>query len=152
MYKFTDTIEQFTQEDLPAEAVNFDGKWIEEEIPGYRTLAVSGRELLESEVQEVQIGELDGAKYQSDRYLPRTITVTYLLCAKTNTAFREAFNKLNAVLHKGKCKVVFNDERDKYFMGVKASIEDVPSGRNNVTGKYEIYCTDPFKYAVDKGF
>ena len=51
MYKFTDTIEQFTQEDLPAEAVNFDGKWIEEEIPGYRTLAVSGRELLESEVQ-----------------------------------------------------------------------------------------------------
>ena len=150
MYKFTDTIEQFTQEDLPAEAVNFDGKWIEEEIPGYRTLAVSGRELLESEVQEVQIGELDGAKYQSDRYLPRTITVKYLLCAKTNTAFREAFNKLNAVLHKGKCKVVFNDERDKYFMGVKASIEDVPSGRNNVTGKYEIYCTDPFKYAVDK--
>ena len=150
MYKFTDTIEQFTQEGLPAEAVNFDGKWIEEEIPGYRTLAVSGRELLESEVQEVQIGELDGAKYQSDRYLPRTITVKYLLCAKTNTAFREAFNKLNAVLHKGKCKVVFNDERDKYFMGVKASIEDVPSGRNNVTGKYEIYCTDPFKYAVDK--
>ncbi|MFR8874996.1 MAG: hypothetical protein ACLVHV_17065 [Oscillospiraceae bacterium] len=46
MYTFTDTIEQPRGAERPAEALSIDGVWLEDVVPGYRTLYVSGRELL----------------------------------------------------------------------------------------------------------
>ena len=47
MYEFVDTDEMYTKTILPAEAMSYNGVFIENEIPGYRTLYVSGRELME---------------------------------------------------------------------------------------------------------
>ena len=55
MYEFVDTDEMYTKTILPAEAMSYNGVFIENEIPGYRTLYVSGRELMESEVQDETI-------------------------------------------------------------------------------------------------
>ncbi|MBU3876481.1 phage tail family protein [Faecalicatena sp. AGMB00832] len=154
MYSFVDTIEYGRGKgSLPAEAVSINDKYIENEIEGYRTLHVVGRELLESEITDRQIGNVDGTQFQSKRNTPRVITVTYSLAAKTPEEFRDKFNKLNLILDQEQSKIVFYDEPDKYFIGTKSSVEEVPAGLLNVVGSFEIYCADPYKHsAVEKTF
>ncbi|MCH1970822.1 phage tail family protein [Muricomes sp. OA1] len=109
---------------------------------------VTGRELLESEIKEQQIGYTDGTEYKGKRNVSRVITVTYRLMANTPEAFRERFNALNLVLNQEQMKFVFNDEPDKYFVGTKSTIDEVPGGRLNVISSFDIYCADPYKYSV----
>lgn len=149
MYDFIDTTE--SQRDgraLPSEALCFNGKYLEDEIPGYRTLYVTGREVLEAEITDTEIGIADGSRYQRKRYPPRTIIVGYQLVAESNTAFRKAYNKLNALLDVEQAQMIFADEPDKYFVGTKQGTGEVPHGRNAVTSELEFYCPDPFKYSV----
>lgn len=149
MYKFRDTVDNSrTGVTLPAEAMSYDGVFLENEIQGYRTLYISGRELLECEVQNETVNLIDGANYLGKRYPSRTLTVTYQLIAKNDYAFREAYNKLNLLLSGEQVKVIFNDEPDKYFIGTKVGNTDPTPGRNSVTGAIEIYCSDPFKYST----
>ena len=148
MYKFVDTTESQSGSNLPSEALEFNGKYIEEMIPGYRTLHVSGREMIGNELTDMEVGITDGSRYQYRRYLPRTITVTYQLMAETNEKFRAAFNKLNEILSAEEARLIFRDEPDKYFNGTRADAGDVPTGTNNVIGEFDIYCADPFKYST----
>lgn len=150
MYNFIDVTESRSSSQLPSEALCINGTYIEHEIEGYQTLYVSGREILENEIEELQIGKSDGSRYQGKRYTGRTIVVGYLLHAKTNNAFRKAFNKLNRILDVAEAKLVFNDEPDKYFIGTKQGGGSVPPGVNRVTGEIEFYCADPFKYSVEE--
>ena len=46
MYSFVDTTDFQVGRDVPSEALMINGILIEDEIPEYRTLHVSGRELL----------------------------------------------------------------------------------------------------------
>lgn len=147
MYEFVDTDEMQTKKTLPAEAMSYNGVFIENEIPGYRTLYVSGRELMESEIQDETINLIDGSNYLGKRYLSRTITVTYQLIAGDARAFREAYNKMNKLLKDEQVKVIFNDEPDKYFIGTKVGNTDPAPGNNSIIGTIEIYCSDPFKYS-----
>lgn len=149
MYNFVDTVEHSSSAGtLPAEAVSVNGKYIENVIQGYRTMYVTGRELLESEIKEQQIGYTDGTEYKGKRNVSRVITVTYRLMANTPEAFRQRFNALNLVLNQEQMKFVFNDEPDKYFIGTKSTIDEVPGGRLNVISSFDIYCADPYKYSV----
>ena len=149
MYKFVDTIKAQSEKMLPSEALQVNGMWLEEVVPEYRTLTVAGRELLSAEVEDTDIGGENGTYYLKKRYPPRTITVTYQLAADSNVEFRQAFNKLNSLLNVEQARLIFNDEPDKYFIGTKASASDIPPGKNKVTGEFEFYCTDPFKYSMD---
>lgn len=149
MYEFVDTIERPLDNNLlPAEAVKFNGVWLDQEVAGFRTLHVRGRELMECEIADEQMGSLNGTQYQYKRYPARTITVTYQLMAKTDAAFREAYNKLNLLLAAEQAELLFNDETDKYFIATKASNSEVSPGTNCVTGEIYFYCTDPLKYSV----
>lgn len=150
LYNFVDTIDTKPQAgvDLPAEAMCYDGVFIENEIKGYRTLSVSGRELLGSEVLETEVDGMDGTIYNSKRLKPRTITVKYLLQADSNYDYRQAYNKLNSLLNKEQVQIIFNDELDKYFIGTKLSNTEVDAGSNCVIGEIEIYCSDPRKYST----
>lgn len=50
-YKFIDIYDSQDEIALPSEAMNFNGKFLENEILGYRTLYVSGRESLAPELE-----------------------------------------------------------------------------------------------------
>lgn len=148
MYKFVDTTERQEEQILPSEALNFNGVYFENVIPGYRTLYVSGRELIESEITDLDTDTMNGSRYRRRRYKPRTITVGYQLIAKSNEAFRKAYNKLNSLLDAEEAKLIFLDEPDKYYVGTKVDAGDVPAGRNAITAELTFYCSDPFKYSV----
>ena len=148
MYNFTDTIAPAGGLPLPAEAMNINGVYIENEIPGYRTLQVEGRELLDSEISDMQIGNSNGTRYRSKRDPSRAITVTYGLQSKTPVEFREKFNKLNQILNQEEAELIFLDEPTKYFTGTKSTVDSVPSGKLNVVSQFTLYCADPYKYTI----
>ena len=61
-YSFIDTTElQNIEQLLPEEALQFNGVWLDQAIPGFRTLTVAGRESVESEIKTNSIDAQDGA-------------------------------------------------------------------------------------------
>lgn len=149
MYSFVDTNSGSAGgNNLPAEAMKYNGVYLENEIPGYKTLYVYGRELMENDIQDEEITGIDGSIYYGKTYPPRTITVGYQLIAEDNAAFRQAFNKMNKILSAEQVQIIFNDEQDKYFVGTKRGAETPDPGSNSIISEFEIYCPDPRKYAT----
>lgn len=148
MYNFIDVNKVSEGVALPSEALKINGEYIENQISGYRTLTVSGREALSPEVDTFETGVRDGSTLNYKRYPERIITVKYQLLAKNNAAFREAYNKLASMLNVENAELIFNDEPDKFFIGTPSAIREVDPGSNSVVGEFELLCTDPFKYSV----
>lgn len=148
MYNFIDVNEVSDGVVLPSEALMINGEYIENQIAGYRTLTVQGREALSPEIEGYTTGVRDGSRIKSKRFPERIITVTYQLIAESNEAFREAYNKLAAILNVKDAELIFNDEQDKFFVGTPCVIDTVKPGTNSVVGNFEILCADPFKYSV----
>lgn len=150
MYDFIDVGETAENNFLPSEALRINGEYIENLIPGYRTLNVSGREALSPEIETYETGIRDGSKLKSRRYPARTITVKYQLIAESNEAFRAAYNKLGGLLDVQNAELVFNDEQDKFFIGTPSGLGEIEPGSNAVVGEIAFQCNDPFKYSVDE--
>lgn len=148
MYKFIDVTELPEGALLPSEALKINGEYIENLIPGYRTLAVEGREALSREIEAFEVGIRDGSEMKGARYPARTIRVTYQLLCASNEDFRAAYNKLGGILSVKNAELIFEDEPDKFFIGTPSLIGEVTPGRNSVVGEFEIICLDPFKYSV----
>lgn len=148
MYNFIDVNEASESVVLPSEALKINGEFIENQIRGYRTLHVSGREALSPDVVTFSTGSRDGSVIKNKRFPERIITVKYQLFAETNEDFREAYNKLGSILNVEDAELIFNDEQDKFFIGTPCVIGSVNPGSNSVIGEFEILCADPFKYSV----
>lgn len=150
MYNFVDTIESPGAIPLPAEAMSYGGVYIENEIEGYRTLYVEGREKITAEIDATETQTRHGASFKNMRYESRTLIVGFQLICKTAAEMMNAYNKLLHILSKKQTQIIFNDEQDKYYTGTKTKITNTPPGRLAVTGEIEIYCADPFKYSVQE--
>ena len=148
MYEFIDINEQQTTTPLPAEAVNINGRYLEDIIDGYRTLYTKGRESLEVELDTYSTGSADGEKIKSHRYPSRALTVGFQLLSSTPEEFRDRFNQLNNILSVEEADFIFNDETDKFFTGTPIMDASVEAGQMNVTGEWQIYCAYPFKRSV----
>lgn len=148
MYNFIDVTGTSGGVMLPSEALKINGEYIENQVKGYRTLHVSGREALSAELDTFSTGVRDGVTPKSKRFPERIIIVAYQIKADTNEDFRNAYNKLAAILNVENAELIFNDEPDKFFIGTPSAIGDVEPGMNAVVGEFEILCADPFKYSV----
>lgn len=150
MYDFRETT-PFTGSDdnqRPAEAMLIDGQYIEDLIPGYSTLQVSGRELLSQSIEKQTIGKSDGEFIQYVRNPSREIVVGYRLAAADNLSFRQAFYKLNSILHGDSHLVSFNDDPSKYWIATFSDIDDVPKGRNTITSSFTLFVPDGIAHSV----
>ena len=149
MYEFIDTTEQSTVQSLPTEAVSIDGLYIEEAIPGYRTLYTKGRESLSKEITSYSVGSAHGERVRSTRYEARVLTIGFQIIAEDAAAFRAKFNALNNILSSEDSDFIFADEPDKFFSGIPVFEETVDEGTNAVTGEWKIFCSYPFKRTID---
>ena len=150
MYDFRETT-PFTGSDdnqRPAEAMLIDGQYIEDLIPGYSTLQVSGRELLSQSIEKQTIGKSDGEFIQYARNPSREIVVGYRLSAADNLSFRQAFYKLNDILHGDTHQVSFNDDLSVYWNAVLTDVDDVPKGRNAITSSFTLFVPDGIAHSV----
>lgn len=130
----------------PSEAMNFNGKYFENEIPGYRTLQVTGRELVGNTLSTLKVGNQDGKRLQMLSRPSREITVKYQLDAESNDAFRQAFYKLNMLLAGRDGKFFFHDDTTKYYVGTLEDVDDADGGSNSIVSTFTILCNDPYAY------
>lgn len=148
MYNFKDTTDHTTTTVLPSEAVSINGVYLENEIDGYRTLYVKGREVLSPEIEYGEVGVRDGSYMKSKRFPARVLTIGYQIIADTTAEFNTAFQKLNDLLNVEDAQIIFADETDKYLTGTPNGFEEIPAGQLSVKSEFEIVCADPFKYSV----
>lgn len=147
LYNFIDVNEQQTKASLPSEAMNFNGFFLEDLVPGYRTLSVVGRELAPTEIQSYQLGIRDGMRHVYARIPERELTVKFKVEANSNETFRDSFNRLNVALFTEKdVQIWFNDEPEMLWSGSKSDIDAVPEGLNRVVGTFTILLNNPYKY------
>lgn len=150
LYSFTDTVQVPGDAPLPSEALCYDGVWLDEDIPLFRTLYVSGRESFSADISETPLESLDGSVFLRRRLLPRTITVGYQITAPTAEAYMQAYNRLCRRMSGVQVQAIFADEPDKYFVGTCRSAGTPEPGRLSVKAEMEIYCADPCKYALEE--
>ena len=147
MYEFID-VNQQAVDSLPAEALKVNGAYLEDQVPGYKTLYVSGREILAPELKTSETDYRHGAIYQGRRYPAREIVVGYQLVSASNADYRQAFNKINGLLSVEDAQLIFADEPDKYFTGMLSGADAPDPGSNSIIGEMTITCVDPFKRTV----
>lgn len=149
MYKFHDTTDMTRPPDvLPSEALCLNGQFIEKMVPGYRTLYTTGREGNSREVSASESSGRDGARFRSVRREPREIRVGFQMDSRTARAAVDMFNALKKLVKDEECRMVFNDEPDKYFTGTLTDVEVNDPGELHVTGELVFYCSDPYKRAI----
>lgn len=137
--------------DLPIEAVSINGQFIEDLISGYKTVITKGREALELTLDTYNTNTADGEKIRGSRYPARTITVDFALTGTSLPDLRSKLTRLNEILSRREpVNIVFNDEDGYYFNGIPVMKGDANDYKNSMTGKYEIYCADPFKYSAEQ--
>lgn len=151
MSEFIDINESQGQDPLPTVAMNFDGRFIENEIDGYRTLTVSGREVMNYDISTVGDSTSRDGTLLAGKSLPaREITVQYELKANSAQEFQEKFRRLMSVLYSDDdIEIYFNDDIDIVYYGQITAMNEVPNNNNSVISTFVIYCQDPYKYSKD---
>lgn len=148
MYEYRDSSrqEERTTNNLPSVAMNYDGKYLEDEVIGYRTLNVTGREMigLELESSSTQVGSII-----TNQTLPaRTIEIQFRLEADSNNELQERFKHLMKLLYrKEDVELSFLDDELVNYYGRYSNFGGIPADTNRITSTFEIYCQDPVKYS-----
>lgn len=128
-------------------AMEYDNYFLENEIKGYRTLSVKGREMINVEIEKEKPSGRNGAYILGQTLPAREITVNYFLEAESNEEFRHYYSLLMRKLLKTEdVGIRFADESDTYYYGRYSSSEDVPDNKNWAVSSFTIYCQDPYKY------
>ncbi|WP_333603533.1 distal tail protein Dit [Lactobacillus acetotolerans] len=152
MYNFRDLnyVDSPEEDDLPSESIVFNGINIDKTIPEFRTLQVTGRELMGQTLDTLKVGQQDGERIQGHSIPPREIVVKYEVNAPTPQRFREIYYQLNSILAGVNNKIYFADDPEKYFIGTfeDASVPD--GGRLSVVSDFTILCNDPHAYSANE--
>ncbi|MEO1768262.1 distal tail protein Dit [Candidatus Enterococcus ferrettii] len=149
IYEFRDTIAGASSEDyghLPTSAMMYNGQYIENVIEGYRTLKVTGREMISLDISSdaVRVGTI----VSEQRVNPRVLTVEYLLSDNDPEELQNKFKKLMLFLYQEEdVEITFNDDPQIYYYGRYSESDDVPGDSNSVISSFTIYCQDPRKYS-----
>lgn len=144
MYKFTDTTETSGGIWLSSEAVSLDGKLIEDYVDGYHTLAVSGRESLEFEIDdEDRPTGVNGMNYFGKRMKGRELEVTFQLIASSADELMARFRKLVNFVKGENRQIRFADEPAAHYTGTIETLDAPDAGKLQITSKMKFYCPDP---------
>src|SRR5699024_10771743 len=131
---------------LPTVAMEFNGKYIENELNGYETLKVSGRETIGVELISEPTHE--GVITIDDRLPHRELTITYELQADNNTEFQERFKALRKLLTTNEqVPIKFLDEPDTFYFGRLSAMQTVPDDSNIIISTFTIHCDSPYKFS-----
>ena len=145
MYEFIEPTQMQYGDYLSSVAMEFNGTIIDNELEGYRTLKVSGRETISNElvVESVHEGGIT-----LDNHLPsRSMQITYEMKAETNELFQEQYKALRKLLTTDEeVPIKFADEPTTTYFGRLSTIEVPTDDRNNVVSTFTIHCDSPYKF------
>lgn len=146
MYNFKDTIDNTNGiTALSSEAVSLDGEYIENNVPGYRTLSVSGRETMDYDITDENrpIG-MDGTEYYGKRQVARILTIKFSLTGATAYQFAQRYRTLKNFTRGENRKIRFADEPNAHYTGTIMTMDPPEAGRLSVVSEMSFYCADPY--------
>ena len=145
IYDFTGLNETATSSFVPTEAIVFNGVKLDEQLPYYRTLNVSGRENFERSLNTVETSG-DGEFLLSSKINANTIVVTFALEADDAQDFNDRFDELKRNLIGMDVPFKFTDEEEYTRYGTVTKLDNPQPGRLSIVGTFEIRQSDPYKY------
>ncbi|MDE6554594.1 MAG: phage tail family protein, partial [Lactobacillus sp.] len=118
MYKFRDLelARSPTVETRPADALNYDGHWLDDEIAEFKTLTVSSRDDFSRSINTVELSS-DGSQYLGSRFTDKKLEVKFFLDCDNATQYENAVSKIKQILYPSEKKIKFNDEQNYYYIG-----------------------------------
>lgn len=146
IYDFTGLNETATNSFVPTEAIVFNGVKLDEKLPYYRTLNVSGRENFERSLNTVETSG-DGEFLLSSKINANTIVVTFSLSANNASDFNVYFDKLKDLLTGTNVAFSFSDEPSYTRFGTVSKLDNPTAGSVDIVGTFEIRQSDPYKYS-----
>lgn len=134
----------------PKCACTFNGRYLEDVVPGYRTSYVEGRDSYEADLEELTSKRIHGARYRSMKERTRDLRIHFNLHANNEENYQKRCNAIRGfLLQNRQVKIIFNDESDVYYIGSAKSLQFskfVNAYNSNCT--MTIHCATPFKYSV----
>lgn len=150
MYKFKDLSidREYKPPELPAEAINYGGHWLDEEVPGFQTLVTSGRHTFQRQINATaRVG--DGDTYLSSRLESRKIEVMFNFKADDIAEYNDRLDKLNRTLVWPNQPFYFADEPDFHYIGTVTEVS-LDKDTLNTAGKIVLTVSDPYQYGDEK--
>ena len=127
IYSPIDTTEYVRSLDRPLCSMSFNGIIFEEEIPGYRTVRVEGRDSYQNTIYNYSTRINPGSRFQDFHEESRDITVTFSMHAYNPYDLRRRIDTLKGFLRDPNNKeahIIFNDEPDVYYVGTVSSFSE----------------------------
>lgn len=149
IYEFGDLEKRSTATPLPSEAIVFNGVSLDEQLPYYRTLNVSGRENFERSLNTVETSG-DGEFFLSSKLKANSITVTYSIETQDADTFNETFTNLKKFLLGEEVEFYFMDEPEYTRTGTVTKLDNPKAGSFDVVGTFEISMSNPFRHGQRK--
>ena len=127
-------------------AIQFNSLVLDEEIDGFKTIKINGREAISNElvIESVHEGSIT-----LDNYLPsRSIEVTYALKAESTGMFQDRYKVLRKILTTDEeAPIKFTDEPQTVYFGRLSTFESVPDNSMTVVSTFTINCDSPYKFS-----
>src|SRR5699024_5467704 len=127
-------------------AIQFNSLVLDEEIDGFKTIKINGRETISNElvIESVHEGSIT-----LDNYLPsRSIEVTYALKARSTGMFQDRYKVLRKILTTNEeVPIKFTDEPQTLYFGRLSTFESVPDNSMTVVSTFTIHCDSPYKFS-----
>lgn len=150
MYKFRDLSidREYKPEELPVEALNYGGHWLDREVPGFQTLVTTGRQTFQRQVNIIsRVG--DGDTYLSSRIESKKIEVMFNFKSDNISEYNERLDKLKQILYQPNQPFFFADEQEYHYVGTVTELS-LDKDTLNTTGKIVITVSDPYQYGKEK--
>ncbi|HJA23532.1 MAG TPA: phage tail family protein [Candidatus Limosilactobacillus intestinavium] len=150
MYKFRDLSidREYIPDELPVEALNYGGHWLDREVPGFQTLVTSGRQVFQRQVNATsRVG--DGDTYLSSRIESKKIEVMFNFKSDDVSEYNKRLDKLRQFLYQPNQPFYFADEQEYHYIGTVSELS-LDKDVLNTTGKIVLTVSDPYQYGKDK--
>jgi len=130
-------------------AMSYGGVVLDDEIKGYMTLLVKGREVSGNAIEAIDTTY--GVMALSQRMAVEPLEVEFILKGETDVAYYRQFEKLMKILDKKENVEIKFEDDEACFFGRLGEFEALEANVNNqVLGMFQIFRETPYKYSIEK--
>lgn len=141
---------KFLNRDKSQNSIQINGQYVEDILPGFLTCYVKGRESIAAELKLTELDKRNGAILKSKKFPVRRLKVGFLLEAKIKEENLLKLRTLGNILDVVNAKIIFEDEKDVFYIGTPIMNAEVQHNSAICTGEFQIDCINPFKFSTDE--
>lgn len=126
-------------------AIRFGNIILDNEINGFKTIKVNGRETISNELVVESVHE--GGITLDSRLPSRSIEVTYALKAENTGSLQDQYKALRKILTTNEeVPIKFEDEPYTTYFGRLSTLEELPDHSMTVVSTFTIHCDSSYKF------